>query len=75
MRISDSLVEKLLDRRGKVSKKQISALKHLEDTEKKPLRYLVLESKILNEKQLLVLRHRNRCCEQRYDQNTTRWSS
>lgn len=55
MRISDSLVEKLLRETGKVSNEQIMALREQEATEKKPLQDLALKNNLINEKDLTKL--------------------
>ncbi len=55
MRISDTLVEKLLNHTGKFSKEQIAALREQEANEKKPLQDLVIKNNLLNEKDLTKL--------------------
>ena len=55
MRISDALVEKLLEKAGKVTEEQLTTLKQQEKTEKKPLQDLVIKSSILTEKELTKL--------------------
>jgi type IV pilus assembly protein PilB len=55
MRISDSLVEKLLKKAGKVTDEQLKALKEQETAEKKPLQDLVIASEIINESELTKL--------------------
>lgn len=55
MRISDSLVEKLLEDTGKVTADQLKALREQTKTEKKPLQDLVIKNNILSEKELTKL--------------------
>ena len=55
MRISDSLVEKLLDKSGKVTKEQLSKLREQEITEKKPLQDLAVKNNLISEKDLTKL--------------------
>lgn len=55
MRISDSLVEKLLRSTGKVTGEQVVALRQQENAEKKPLQDLVVQSNLLSEKDLTKL--------------------
>lgn len=55
MRISDSLVEKLLEGTGKVTAEQLKALRDQTKTEKKPLQDLVVRNNILSEKELTKL--------------------
>jgi len=55
MRISDSLVEKLLTASGKVTKEQLASLREQEETEKKPLQDLVIKNNVLSEKDLTKL--------------------
>lgn len=55
MRISDSLVEKLLLDAGKATPDQLSSLREQEKTEKKPLQDLVVSSNLLSEKELTKL--------------------
>lgn len=55
MRISDSLVEKLLTASGKVTKEQLAGLREQEETEKKPLQDLVIKGNVLSEKDLTKL--------------------
>lgn len=55
MRIPDSLVEKLLNSTGKVTKEQLQSLRDQEDTEKKPLQDLVIKNNVLSEKELTKL--------------------
>ena len=55
MRISDSLVEKLLKGTGKFTAEQIASLQEQEKTEKKPLQDLVIKNGLLNEKELTKL--------------------
>lgn len=55
MRISDSLVEKLLMDAGKTTTEQLSSLRDQEKTEKKPLQDLVIANNLLSEKELTKL--------------------
>ena len=55
MRISDSLVEKLLANSSKITKDQLDALHKQEDTEKKPLQDLVVKNNLITEKDLTKL--------------------
>jgi type IV pilus assembly protein PilB len=55
MRISDSLVEKLLTASGKVTKEQLASLREQEETEKKPLQDLAIKNNVLSEKDLTKL--------------------
>ncbi len=55
MRISDSLVEVLLNKAEKVTSEQLSSLKEQEASEKKPLQDLVIRGNILTEKELTKL--------------------
>src|SRR5206468_3948777 len=55
MRIPDSLVEKLLQSTGKVSKEQLASLREQEESEKKPLQDLVIKNNVLSEKDLTKL--------------------
>lgn len=55
MRISDSLVEKLLSRVGNVSADQLKALKAQEATEKKPLQDIAIAGNVVSEKDLTKL--------------------
>jgi type IV pilus assembly protein PilB len=55
MRISDSLVEKLLKASGKANDEQIKTLRERESSEKKPLQDLVIKDNILSEKDLTKL--------------------
>ncbi|MCX6725599.1 MAG: GspE/PulE family protein [Candidatus Saccharibacteria bacterium] len=55
MRISDALVEKLLEKAGKVTEEQLTTLKQQEKTEKKPLQDLVIKNNVLTEKELTKL--------------------
>lgn len=55
MRISDSLVEKLLVAANKITKEQLTGLKEQEKAEKKPLQDLVIQGNIVNEKELTKL--------------------
>ena len=55
MRISDALVEKLLEKAGKVTEEQLATLKQQEKTEKKPLQDLVIKNNVLTEKELTKL--------------------
>ena len=55
MRISDSLVEKLLDKSGKVTKDQLTSLHEQEITEKKPLQDLAVKNNLITEKELTKL--------------------
>ncbi len=55
MRISDSLVEKLLLGAGKVTDEQLKALREQEKTEKKPLQDLVVRGNVISEKDLTKL--------------------
>lgn len=55
MRIPDSLVEKLLQASGKVTKEQLASLREQEVSEKKPLQDLVIKGNVLSEKDLTKL--------------------
>lgn len=55
MRVSDSLVEKLLTSTGKFTADQIDALRKQEKSEKKPLQDVVVSTNTLNEKELTHL--------------------
>ncbi len=55
MRISDALVEQLLEGTKKVSKEQIQKLKDQQKTEKKPLQDLAIKDNLINEKELTKL--------------------
>lgn len=55
MRISDSLVEKLLLDTGKASPDQLAALREQEKAQKKPLQDLVVAGNLLSEKELTKL--------------------
>jgi type IV pilus assembly protein PilB len=55
MRVSDSLVEKLLTATGKFSAEQLEALHKQEKSEKKPLQDVVVSSNTLSEKELTQL--------------------
>lgn len=55
MRISDSLVETLLERSKKVSKEQLTALKEQKKTEKLPLQDLAFKSNLISEAELTKL--------------------
>ncbi|PID30330.1 secretion system protein E [Candidatus Saccharibacteria bacterium] len=55
MRVSDSLVEKLLASTGKFSDEQLEALRKQEKSEKKPLQDVVVSSNTLSEKELTQL--------------------
>lgn len=55
MRIPDSLVEKLLNQSGKVTKEQLAALREQEASEKRPLQDLVVKDNLLSEKELTKL--------------------
>jgi type IV pilus assembly protein PilB len=55
MRIPDSLVEKLLQATGKVTKEQLAALRDQEESEKKPLQDLAIKSNVISEKDLTKL--------------------
>jgi type IV pilus assembly protein PilB len=55
MRISDSLVEKLLLANDKITKEQLAGLRDQEKAEKKPLQDLVVQSSLINEKDLTQL--------------------
>ncbi len=55
MRISDSLVEKLLTANDKVTNEQLAGLREQEATEKKPLQDLVIASNIISENDLTKL--------------------
>src|SRR3546814_752271 len=55
MRISDSLVEKLLQGTGNVSAEQLKTLKEQEKTEKKPLQDLAIKNSVISEKDLTKL--------------------
>ena len=55
MRISDSLVEKLLVAAKKVTADKLAELKELQKTEKKPLQDLIIKNEVLSEKDLTKL--------------------
>ena len=55
MRISDSLVEKLLKSAGKVTAEQLTSLHEQEKAEKKPLQDLVIQNNLVSEKDLTKL--------------------
>jgi type IV pilus assembly protein PilB len=55
MRISDSLVEKLLKQTGKVTDDQLKALKEQEKADKKPLQDLALKNNLVSERDLTKL--------------------
>lgn len=55
MRVSDNLVEKLLQSTGKFTDDQIKALREQEKSENKPLQDIVLSSNVLSEKDLTKL--------------------
>jgi len=55
MRISDSLVEKLLKTAGKVTAEQLTSLHEQEKAEKKPLQDLVIQNSLISEKDLTKL--------------------
>jgi len=55
MRISDSLVEKLLVAAKKVTQEKLAELKEQEKTEKKPLQDLVIKGSVISEKDLTKL--------------------
>src|SRR5690606_17457734 len=55
MRISDSLVEKLLTDAGKVSAEQLKDLKEQKEAQKKPLQDLVIQGNVVTEKDLTKL--------------------
>lgn len=55
MRVSDSLVEKLLTSTGKFTAEQIEALRKQEKSEKKPLQDVVVSTNTLSEKELTHL--------------------
>lgn len=55
MRISDSLVEKLLTKAGKVTKAQLGSLREQEISEKKPLQDLAVKNNLITEKDLTKL--------------------
>lgn len=55
MRISDSLVEKLLSSSGKVTKEQLASLRAQEVTDKKPLQDLAVKNNFITEKDLTKL--------------------
>lgn len=55
MRISDSLVEKLLTAAGKLSSEQLAGLHEQEKAEKKPLQDLVIQNSLITEKDLTKL--------------------
>jgi type IV pilus assembly protein PilB len=55
MRISDSLVEKLLKASGKVTDAQLKTLREQEKTEKKPLQDLAIKNAFVSEKELTKL--------------------
>jgi len=55
MRISDTLVEKILTTAGKVTSEKLAELKEQEKAEKKPLQDLVIKNQIISEKDLTKL--------------------
>ncbi len=55
MRISDSLVEKLLAKAGKITKDQLNGLHEQEISEKKPLQDLAVKNNLISEKDLTKL--------------------
>jgi type IV pilus assembly protein PilB len=55
MRIADSLVEKLLQKSGKVTKEQLATLHEQEEAEKKPLQDLVIKNSLMSDKDLTKL--------------------
>ena len=55
MRVSDSLVEKLLEGTGKFTDEQLEALRKQEKSEKKPLQDVVVSTNTLTEKELTQL--------------------
>ncbi|MEI6237142.1 MAG: GspE/PulE family protein [Candidatus Saccharibacteria bacterium] len=55
MRVSDSLVEKLLKETSKVNDEQLGKLKEQEKNEKKPLQDIVIAANIVSEKELTQL--------------------
>ena len=55
MRISDSLVEKLLAKSSKVTNDQLASLREQEITEKKPLQDLAVKNNLITEKDLTKL--------------------
>lgn len=55
MRISDSLVEKLLTQADKVTKDQLASLREQEISEKKPLQDLAVKNNLITEKDLTKL--------------------
>lgn len=55
MRISDSLVEKLLTQAEKITADQLKTLKEQEAAEKKPLQFLAIQSGVISEKDLTKL--------------------
>jgi type IV pilus assembly protein PilB len=55
MRISDALVQQLVESTGKVSKDQIQTLQNQQKTEKKPLQDLAIKNNLISEKELTKL--------------------
>src|SRR4051812_24829581 len=55
MRISDSLVEKLLTDSGKVTPEQLKDLKEQKEAQKKPLQDVLIQSNVVTEKDLTKL--------------------
>lgn len=55
MRISDSLVEKLLVAAGKVTPEKLAELKEREKTEKKPLQDLAIKAEVITEEEMTKL--------------------
>ncbi len=55
MRIPDSLVKKLLEKKGGFTKEQLDSLEEQEATDKKPLQDLVIKNNLLTEKDLTKL--------------------
>lgn len=55
MRIADSLVKKLLDKHGGVTKEQLASLEEQEVADKKPLQDLAIKNNLLSEKELTKL--------------------
>jgi len=55
MRVSDSLVEKLLKETNKVNDEQLTKLKEQEKNEKKPLQDVAINANVVSEKELTQL--------------------
>src|SRR3954463_3908453 len=55
MRIPDSLVEKLLEKTGKVSKEQMATLHEQAAADKRPFQDLVIKNNLMTEKELTKL--------------------